>query len=147
MEADLEISAANEKIAKLAVADAEQAVGELRTQTRDLKKLRGDLQVAFRQGQGQQMLLANLANVKRARLQGSQVYERLAAVRKVVAARKTDLSQIGKLVDRIMEKDLADARATRKTTETASVAQPSADILKAYLPKEKKGDESREAKK
>lgn len=129
---------ANEKIAQMKMVDAEQAVNALEAQARDLKQLRGDLQVAFRQSQGQHMLLANLAGMKQSRLQSQAVSNRLEVIRKVVSTRTTDLGQIGKLVDQFVKRDLAQAGLGNSNTQPTATIQPSSDILRAYLPTEEK---------
>lgn len=146
LQTDLETAEANEKIAELKKIDAQEAVKALEAQGRDLKQLRGDLQVAFRQSQGQHMLLANLAGMKQSRLQSQAVSTRLEAMRKVVSTRKTDLGQIGKLVDQVVKRDLAQAGLGDSKTDRKPTIQPSSDILRSYLPTEKK-EELRAAKK
>lgn len=146
LQADLETAEANEKIAQMKTVDAQEAVKALEAQARDLKQLRGDLQVAFRQSQGQHMLLSNLAGMKQSRLQSQAVSARLEAMRKVVSTRKTDLGQIGKLVDQVVKRDLAQAGPSGSKAERKPTIQPSSDILRAYLPIEKK-EELRAAKK
>jgi len=135
LQVDLDTAMANEKVSRMAVRGANEAIDELQAQYLDLKQLRGDLKVAFRQGQGQHMLLGNLARVKQSRLQSQAIYQRLRAVRQVVTARKTDLGRIGHLVHKIVQSDLSASGGKKAREERAADTQEGAEILKAYLAK------------
>lgn len=138
---DLQTAIAMAKIDQLAVAQAKQSLADLKAQLQDLAGLRGELQVAFRQGEGQQALLVKVADLKRKRLQAQAVGKRLLAVRRVISERKTDLKRLGDLVTRIVDRGINVGPAGEKKTLAAAKAQPGLDILRAYLPEgqEQKG--------
>jgi len=132
---DLQTAVAMAKVDQMAVAQAKESLAELKAQMDDLARLRSELQIAFRQGDGQQALLVKVASLKKNRLQTQAVRKRLDAVRRVIAERKTNLNHLGDLVKRIVEKGLPDTTAGVKKGNAPIVAQPGLDILRQHLPK------------
>ena len=130
---DMQVAASMVKLDELQIAQAKEAFLELQSQTSDLQRLRTDLQIAFRQGEGQQALLSKLASLKKNRLQAQAVHQRLEAVQRVIVERKTNLTHLGDVVKRIVEKDLAVGNGAGKTMQPTVQNQPGVEILRQYL--------------
>ena len=95
---DRETAEAIAKIDQLQEVQAREAIADLEVQQAELARLRGDLQIAFKQADNHRMLLTRVADFKVTSLQTQAVRQRVEALQRVVSKRETDLSNLNKLV-------------------------------------------------
>jgi hypothetical protein len=130
---DRETAEAMARIDQLQESQTREAMADLEAQQSELLRVRNDLQIAFRQADNHRRLLVKVATLKWTVLQAQAVRQRLEAVQQVVSKRETDLSNLNKLVKRIVDKDFAVGNSGAKRPATTAQTQAGIEILRGYL--------------